>query len=101
MQQKKKESRLKRLTVFIGDDGLKLHMYLSDDCSERDVTAGKILVGHLRWWAESAPLPPLGLDRFQVSENSGATAVAPVAPVDTSLKVTRILMQNERQTLKS
>ena len=44
---------------------------------------------------------PLGLDRFQVSENSGATAVAPVAPVDTSLKVTRILMKNERQTLKS
>ena len=31
----------------------------------------------LRWWAESAPP---GWDRVKVSENLGATAVAPVAP---------------------
>ena len=31
----------------------------------------------LQWWAES--------DRVKVSENLGATSVAPVAPVDTSL----------------
>ena len=36
----------------------------------------------LRWWAESAPP---GGDRVKVSENLGATSVAPVAPVDTSL----------------
>ena len=36
----------------------------------------------LRWWAESAPP---GWDRVKVSKNLGATAVAPVAPVDTSL----------------
>ena len=36
----------------------------------------------LRWWAKSAPL---GWDRVKVSENVGATAVAPVAPVVTSL----------------
>ena len=36
----------------------------------------------LRWWAESAPL---GWDRVRASENLGATAVAPVAPVVTSL----------------
>ena len=36
----------------------------------------------LRWFAESAPL---GEDRVKVSENLGATSVAPVAPVDTSL----------------
>ena len=36
----------------------------------------------LRWWAESAPP---GWDRVKVSENLGATAVAPVAPADTSL----------------
>ena len=35
----------------------------------------------LQWGAESAPPP--GLNR--VSENLGATAVAPIAPVDTSL----------------
>ena len=35
-----------------------------------------------RWWAESAPP---GWNRVKVSENLGATAVAPVAPVDTSL----------------
>ena len=34
-------------------------------------------------WAESAPH---GGDRVKVSENLGATAVAPVAPVDTSLR---------------
>ena len=36
----------------------------------------------LRWWAESAPL---GWDRVKASENLGATAVSPVAPVVTSL----------------
>ena len=40
-------------------------------------------MGPLRWWAESAPPP--GGDRVKVSENLGATTVAPVAPVDTSL----------------
>ena len=35
----------------------------------------------LQWWAESAPL---GQDRVKVSENLGATSVAPVAPADTS-----------------
>ena len=38
-----------------------------------------------RWWAESVPL---GGNRVKVSENKGATAVPPVAPVDTSLKST-------------
>ena len=37
----------------------------------------------LQWWAESAPPP--GGDRVKVTENLGATSVAPVAPVDTSL----------------
>ena len=36
----------------------------------------------LRWRAEFAPL---GWDRVKVSENLGTTAVAPVAPADTSL----------------
>ena len=35
----------------------------------------------LQWWAESAPL---GCNRVKVSQNLGATAVASVAPVDTS-----------------
>ena len=48
----------------------------------RDVTAGKIEMRPLRWWAES--VPPGG-DRVKASENLGATEVAPVAPVDTSL----------------
>ena len=48
----------------------------------RDVTTGEIQVRPLRWWAESAPP---GWDRVKVSENLGATAVAPVAPVVTSL----------------
>ena len=51
---------------------------------DRDVTTGKIYVRPLRWWAESA-LP--GWDRVKVSENLGATAVAPVAPVVTSLNM--------------
>ena len=38
----------------------------------------------LRWWAESAPP---GGNRVKVSENLGATSVAPVAPVDTSLSL--------------
>ena len=36
----------------------------------------------LRWWAESAPL---SYNRIKVSENGGATAVAPVPPVVTSI----------------
>ena len=48
----------------------------------RDVTTGKIQVPPLRWWAKSAPN---GWNRVKVSENLGATAVAPVALVDTSL----------------
>ena len=35
-----------------------------------------------QWWAESAPP---GWNRVKVSENLGATPVAPVAPVVTSL----------------
>ena len=36
----------------------------------------------LQWWAESAPP---GCNRVKVSQNLGATSVAPVAPVVTSL----------------
>ena len=36
----------------------------------------------LQWWAESAPP---GCNRVKISQNFGATTVAPVAPVDTSL----------------
>ena len=36
-----------------------------------------------QWWAKSAPPP--GWNRVKVSENLGATAVVPVAPVNTSL----------------
>ena len=43
---------------------------------------GIIQVRPLRWWIES--VPP-GWDRAKVSENLGATLVAPVAPADTSL----------------
>ena len=43
---------------------------------------GKMLA--LQWWAESAPL---SWDRFKVSENSGATVVALVAPAVTSLRL--------------
>ena len=43
---------------------------------------GIIYIRPLRWWAES--VPP-GWDRVKVSENLGATSVAPVAPADTSL----------------
>ena len=49
----------------------------------RDVTTGKIQVLPLQWWAESAPP---GCNRVKVSQNLGATSVAPVAPVDTSLQ---------------
>ena len=48
----------------------------------RDVTTGNFLVRPLQWWAESA-LP--GSNRVKVPENLGSTAVAPAAPVDTSL----------------
>ena len=43
---------------------------------------GNFLVRPPRWWAESATP---GWNRVKVSENLGATAVVPVAPVDTSL----------------
>ena len=49
----------------------------------------KIQVRPLRWWAES--VPP-GWDRVKVSENLGATAVAPVAPADTSLTETGVYL---------
>ena len=52
--------------------------------NDRGVTTGKCKLRPLRWWVESAPL---GLDRVRVSENLGATAVAPVAPVVTSLVI--------------
>ena len=42
----------------------------------------------LQWWAESA-LP--GGDRVKESENLGATSVALVAPVDSSLHQTYLL----------
>ena len=48
----------------------------------RDVTTRKIQVRPCQWWAESAPL---GRNRVKVSENLGVTAVAPVAPLVTSL----------------
>ena len=48
----------------------------------RNVTTAKIWVLPLQWWVESAPS---GCNRVKVSQNLGATAVAPVAPVDTSL----------------
>ena len=48
---------------------------------------GIIYVRPLGWWAES--IPP-GWDRVKVSENLGATRVAPVAPADTSLFVTPV-----------
>ena len=50
--------------------------------NDRDVTTGKCKLRPLRWWVESALL---GLDRVRVSENLGATMVAPIAPVFTSL----------------
>merc|ERR1712203_277022 len=49
----------------------------------RDVTTGKCYLRPLRWWAESAPL---GCNRVKVSGTLGATAVAPVAPMFTSLR---------------
>ena len=56
----------------------------------RDVTAGKFLMRPLRWWAESAPP---SWDRVRVSENLGATAVAPVAPADTSLHIPSLVKE--------
>ena len=57
----------------------------------RDVTTGKYLLRPLRWWAESAPLV---WDRVKVSENLGATAVTPVAPVVTSLRINRLCQRS-------
>ena len=51
-------------------------------CIFRDVTTRKVLVRPRQWWVESAPPD---WNRVKVSENLGATSVAPVAPVDTSL----------------
>ena len=45
----------------------------------------------LQWWAESAPP---GGDRVKVSESLGATSVAPVAPVDTSLSLSCKLIRD-------
>ena len=52
------------------------------DMPIREVPARHFEMRPLQWWAESA-FP--GGDRVNVSENLGATSVAPVAPVDTSL----------------
>ena len=52
----------------------------------------------LQCWAESA-LP--GGDRVKVSENLGATSVAPVAPVDTSLHLFLFLSSLKCQTYPS
>ena len=48
----------------------------------------------LRWWAESAPHAG---DRVKVFENLGATAVAPVAPADTSLYTVRTSWSKDKQ----
>ena len=37
--------------------------------------------------------PPPGEDRVKISENLGATSVAPVAPVDTSLHFNHMAMK--------
>jgi hypothetical protein len=50
----------------------------------RDVTTGKFLMQPLQWWGRIYPPPP-GWNRVKVSENLGATAVAPVTPAVTSL----------------
>ena len=52
----------------------------------KDVSTVKYLVRLLRWWAESAPVPP-GWNRVKVSENLGAKAVIPVVSADTSLEL--------------
>ena len=48
----------------------------------RDVTTKKMWMRPSQRWAESALL---GWNRVKISESLGATAVAPVTPVDTSL----------------
>ena len=48
-----------------------------------------------RWWAESAPP---GWNRVKGSENLGATEVAPVAPVDTSLGWIPMLLSGPYRT---
>ena len=58
-------------------------IYFKTLSQHRDVTTVKIKVRPRQWWAESASL---GWNRVKVSENLGATAVTPVAPVDTSLQ---------------
>ena len=50
----------------------------------RDVTTGKFLVQPLRWWGR---IFPPGWNRVKVSENLCATAVAPIAPLVTSLTI--------------
>ena len=47
-----------------------------------DITTRKCYLQPLRWWAKSAVIV---WDSVKVFENLGATAVAPVAPVVTSL----------------
>ena len=51
------------------------------------------LLRSMRLWSKSAPL---GWDRVKVSENLGATSVASVAPVDTSLllNLASVLLQS-------
>ena len=48
------------------------------------ITTVKIWLQPLQWWAASAPS---GGNMVKVSQNLGATSVAPVAPVDTSLRI--------------
>ena len=48
------------------------------------MTTGKIQLLPLQWWPESAPP---GCNSVKVSQNLGATAVAPVAPVDTFMHI--------------
>ena len=57
---------------------------------------GENLVATVPMVGRTCP-PPHGWNRVKVSENLGATVVAPVAPVDTSLKCVHIcvLLENE------
>ena len=57
----------------------------------RDVIMGKLLAQPLRWWGR---ICPPGWNRVKISEDLGATAVAPVALVVTSLTVYGIQHEN-------
>ena len=51
-------------------------------CQGRNQGENLVASSAMQWWAKSAPP---GGDRLKIPENFGATAVLPVAPVDTSL----------------